>query len=122
MSRTIDWTLRVRHRSYRSVMPHEIEEIESFIVDNLDLYDGELAPTDYHDEDLYANTFITDSYHAEQDVHEAILAASNRFPDFMFQTDAVFDDHEAIQINYREGMWDKSFGSITYEPHFNVKF
>lgn len=122
MSRTIDWTLKVRHRSYRSVMPHEIEEIESFIVDNLDLYDGELAPEDVYEEDIYVNTFITNSYHAEQDVHEAILAASNKFPEFMFQTEAIFDDHEGIQTNYREGMWDKSYGSITYDPHFNVRF
>lgn len=122
MSRTIEWTLRIRHRSYRHIAPWEIEKIESFIVSRLDIYDGEFAPDDYYAEDLYVNSFITESYHAEQDVHNAILAASTEFPEFMFQTEAVTDAHEGVQHNYLDGRWDRSNGYITYEPHYLVKF
>lgn len=118
----IDWIIRIRHRSYRAILPTEISEIEAAISENLSIYDGELAPEDYYEEDIWSNSFVTTSHHAEQDVHEVFRDLSTRYPEFMFQTEAIHDNHEATQTNYLNGSWDMSSGGISYEPHFNVRF
>lgn len=121
MSIIIDWTIRVRHESHCPILPEEISKIEYAISDRLSFYDNALEAQDFY-ENIYVNSFSSESHFAQDDMHEVMREISEMFPEFVFQTEAVFDDHEGTQINYHRGDTESSPGSIVYEPHYSIRF
>ena len=121
MGEYIDWTIRVRHQSKRQIMLGEAEKIDMRIAELNGDWENELTCFDSTYTEL-ENGFSTTSFSAGDNMHEAMIKISEEFPEFFFQTEAIFEDHSAIQINYRQGVFDKALGDITYEPHHLVKF
>ena len=121
MSIIIDWTIRVRHESHRPILPEEISKIEYAISDRLSFYDDALETQDFY-ENIYVNSFYSDSCFAQDEMHEVMREISEMFPEFVFQTEGVLENHEGAQINYHRGDTESSHGSIVYEPHCSIRF
>lgn len=122
MSCPIDWIIRVRHESCRSILPCEIDKIEPEISDRFSDYDNQLDAIDVEDSDIFSNSFSTESYHASENMEKALKEVSLLFPEFVFQTEEYYDDRTVIQTNYYRGNADVSEGYIAFHPHHNIKF
>lgn len=121
MSIIIDWTIRVRHESHRPILPEEISKIEYAISDRLGFYDNALETQDFY-ENIYVNSFSSESHFAQGDMRIAMLEISELFPEFVFQVEAVRENHEGDQTNYYRGDLELCPGSIVYEPHYSIRF
>lgn len=121
MSRTLDWTIRVRHQSYRTILPAESEKIDTRLGELYWGYENSLTEQDF-DCDILTNCFTSRSFNADDDMHEAMRTISLEFPEFIFQTESVDLNHEGIRRNYYRGDSEQSYGFITYQPSATIRF